>query len=212
MHTMPQQAGTVIDADAFAELTEPFRRELLAHCYRLLGSVDDAEDLVQETYLRAWRSYAGFEGRSSLRTWLYQIATNACLSALQNRARRPLPSGLGGPGDDPYSPADPARPEIAWLHQVRPRVPAHGPFTGVAICAAPLRTCVHGSLDITAWRMRSELNDLRADDCEVGWVQVSGYSAGRAKQPPDNKLFVTIRYTVGCRSSVCEDARDHCGR
>src|SRR5437588_12745123 len=92
----------------FAAAVEPFRRELLAHCYRLLGSVDDAEDLVQETYLRAWRSYAGFEGRSSLRTWLYQIATNACLSALQNRARRPLPSGLGGPGDDPYSPADTA--------------------------------------------------------------------------------------------------------
>ena len=95
---MRGQPATAVHNDGdFTDRTAMFRRELLAHCYRMLGSVDEAEDLVQETYLRAWRSYGGFEGRSSVRTWLYQIATNTCLTALQHRARRPLPSGLGGP-------------------------------------------------------------------------------------------------------------------
>ena len=106
---MSQQADTITDVE-FADLTEPFRRELLAHCYRMLGSVDDAEDVVQESYLRAWRSYRGFEGRSSVRTWLYQIATNTCLTARQHRTRRALPSGLGGPGEDHETGS-----EFGWL-------------------------------------------------------------------------------------------------
>jgi RNA polymerase sigma-70 factor, ECF subfamily len=119
--TIANKPGTMLgmlDPDDFARNTEPFRRELLAHCYRMLGSTDDAEDVVQETYMRAWRSYDTFEGRSSLRAWLYRIATNACLTALQQRRRRALPSGLDAPADDPDTPPIPAGPEVMWLQPI----------------------------------------------------------------------------------------------
>jgi RNA polymerase sigma-70 factor (ECF subfamily) len=105
--------ATTLD-DTFLALVEPLRRELTAHCYRMLGSVWEAEDLVQETYLRAWRAYHGFEHRSSLRTWMYRIATNACLTALEQHQRRPLPTGLGAPSTDPADELR-ERPELPWL-------------------------------------------------------------------------------------------------
>ncbi|WP_410566884.1 RNA polymerase subunit sigma-70 [Amycolatopsis sp. cmx-4-61] len=112
-------AAPARDRDRFAADTEGFRRELLAHCYRMAGSAHDAEDLVQETYLRAWRSYAGFEGRSSLRSWLYAIATNVCLTALEPRRNRVLPSGLTGACDAPDRPPVQAAPgEVPWLEPV----------------------------------------------------------------------------------------------
>src|SRR6266702_286381 len=90
---------TVIDFDVQAG---PYRPELLVHCYRMLGSVHEAEDLVQETMLRAWRAWERYDDDlASLRTWLYKIATNVCLTALRGRAHRPLPSGLGGPSGEP---------------------------------------------------------------------------------------------------------------
>ena len=114
--TTQEQAAGVIEQD-FPQATDPYRRELLAHCYRMTGSVHDAEDLVQETYLRAWRAYHGFEGRSSVRTWLYRIATNVCLTALEGRERRPLPTGLGAPSSDAGSPLE-ENGEVPWLQPI----------------------------------------------------------------------------------------------
>ncbi|HEV7421427.1 MAG TPA: sigma-70 family RNA polymerase sigma factor [Mycobacterium sp.] len=111
--------------DAFLADAQRYRRELLAHCYRMTGSLHDAEDLVQETYLRAWKSFDGFQGRSSVRTWLYRIATNTCLTALDGRQRRPLPSGLGQPASDPHGEIV-AHPEVPWLEPL-PDAPREDP-------------------------------------------------------------------------------------
>ena len=100
------------DGDAFRELTEPHRRELQVHCYRMLGSLQDAEDAVQDTLLAAWQGLAGFEGRASLRTWLYRIATNRCLNARRSASRRPAKEW-----DVPnVEPPEPTRlGEVVWL-------------------------------------------------------------------------------------------------
>ncbi len=100
------------DQAAFGELTEPYRRELQLHCYRMLGAVRDTEDLVQDILLSAWRGMAGFRGQASVRTWLYRIATNRCLNALRDRERRPLSL----PPPSVPEPPEPSRlGEVMWL-------------------------------------------------------------------------------------------------
>ena len=123
-------------AEDFDQRINEYRSELLAHCYRMLGSVHDAEDLVQETCLRAWRAREQYDqDRASVRTWLYRIATNACLTALEGRSRRPLPSGLVAPSEDPSAPL--VRGEVTWLQ----------PLPDALLGADPGRTAVdRGSL------------------------------------------------------------------
>ena len=108
------EAARAGDENAFARLTEPHRRALHAHCYRMLGSVHDAEDALQETLLRAWRGLASFEGRSSLRSWLYTIATNACLRAIERRPKRVLPIDYA-PAADPHDGLGAPLVESVWV-------------------------------------------------------------------------------------------------
>ncbi|MGC4087405.1 MAG: RNA polymerase subunit sigma-70 [Polyangiaceae bacterium] len=100
------------DADAFGQLTEPYRRELRVHCYRMLGSFQDAEDVLQETLLAAWQGFEQFEGRASVRTWLYKVATNRCLNARRSAKRRPA-KAYDVPGVEPPPPT--RLGEVSWL-------------------------------------------------------------------------------------------------
>jgi RNA polymerase sigma-70 factor (ECF subfamily) len=135
----------------FDELVSAHRRELLVHCYRMSGSVHDAEDLVQETLLRAWKSFGTYdESRASLRTWLYRIATNACLTALRGRERRPLPTGLVEALDDPQAPMTVGR-EVPWL-QPFPADPAD-----VAAARGTLRLAFVAALQYLPARQRAIL-------------------------------------------------------
>ena len=123
---MPSVRMPGAEADhTFERLAEPFRREVKVHCYRMMGSLHEAEDLVQETYLRAWRNFGSFEG-GSFRAWLYRIATNACLTALEGRGRRAprlLPDQLG-PASAATALGAPAT-EVAWQNPFSPhRQPA----------------------------------------------------------------------------------------
>ncbi|WP_239154673.1 RNA polymerase subunit sigma-70 [Amycolatopsis sp. FDAARGOS 1241] len=124
-----------------------YRPELVALCYRMTGSVQEAEDLAQETYLRAWRSRDAFEGRSSVRTWVYRIAMNVCLTALKGSGRRVLPAGLGVPGQDPDVPL--AAADVLWLDPL-PEDPAH-----VAERRSTLRLALVASLQYLPPRQRA---------------------------------------------------------
>jgi RNA polymerase sigma-70 factor (ECF subfamily) len=125
----------------------------------MLGSIQDAEDMVQETYLRAWRSYGGFEGRSSVRTWIYQIATNRCLTELAARGRRMLPSGISGPEPDPHADLEVAGIEVNWLQPAPDAVVLPDSADPAAIVAARegLRLALIASLQYLPPRQRAVL-------------------------------------------------------
>jgi len=133
---------------------EAFRGELLAHCYRMLGSVDEAEDLVQETLLRAWRAADRYDPqRATVRTWLHRIATNVCLTALEGRARRPLPTGLG-PAGDPQAPLLPS-PDVPWLQPFPDAL--LGDPADVTAQRAGLRLALVAALQLLPARQRAAL-------------------------------------------------------
>jgi RNA polymerase sigma-70 factor (ECF subfamily) len=154
-----QETGSPFDDDRFMLETEPYRRELRAHCYRMLGSVEEAEDVLQETYLRAWRAYRRFEGRSSVRVWLYRIATNACLTALQHGERRMLPSSLATPSDNPDADAGPAAPHVRWLDPIPDALitPESENPSAIAVTRASVRLAMIASLQHLPSRQRAVL-------------------------------------------------------
>ena len=154
--SITEEARTISITEDFGGRIDPHRPELLAHCYRMLGSVHDAEDLVQETMLRAWRARDQYdERRSSVRTWLYRIATNACLTALQSRRRRPLPSGLAGPSDDPTAALTPNR-EVSWLQPFPDEMLGyHGDPATVLAARGSMRLALIAALQFLPARQRA---------------------------------------------------------
>jgi RNA polymerase sigma-70 factor (ECF subfamily) len=169
--------AATVDRDDFEYRADPYRRELLAHCYRMLGSVHDAEDLVQETMLRAWRSFDRYDNeRASLRTWLYRIATNACLTALSGVSRRTLPSGLGAPGEDPEQPLVPAF-EIPWLQPIPDSLLGAHPEDPATMVGArgSLRLAFIAAIQYLPARQRAIL--ILRDVLEFSAIEVAGILA-----------------------------------
>ncbi|WP_349258295.1 sigma-70 family RNA polymerase sigma factor [Stackebrandtia sp.] len=141
----------------FEARIEALRPEMLAHCYRMLGSYHDAEDLAQETLLRAWRARDRYdEQRATLRTWLYRIATNACLTALDGRGRRPLPSGLGAPSQDAAAPLEPQF-EVPWLQPFPDRVLGSPDPASAAAARSGLRLAFVAAMQALPARQRAVL-------------------------------------------------------
>ena len=168
------QAG---DHAAFTRVVERHRRQLQVHCYRMVGSFEDAEDLVQETFLRAWRARDTFEGRSLVRTWLYRIATNACLNALTCTPRR-----LPAPGRDTHARRSSRRrpahvPELPWLQPypdrlLEPAAPRDGP-EAVAVSRETLELAYLAAIQYLPPRQRAVLILRDA----LGWPAASSLAA-----------------------------------
>ncbi len=179
----------------FEELLRRHRRELLAHCYRMVGSASEAEDLVQETYLRAWRAYGGFEGRSSVRTWLYRIATNVCLTSLEGRDRRPLPTGLGAPSLPAEAPL--VEREIAWLGPLPDALVTPADPAEVAVEMDSVRLAFVAALQHLPARQRAVLIL-----CEVlSWTAAEAAEALETSVPAVNSALQRARATMGSRDT-----------
>jgi RNA polymerase sigma-70 factor, ECF subfamily len=146
-----------VRSDEFERSTATYRAELLAHCYRMLGSIHDAEDAVQDTYLRAWRFYEGFDGRAPIRSWLYRIATNVCLTALDRRGRRPLPSDLHAAHQNALGPLTETRPDVPWLGPVPDAAFAGADPAGVVVARENIRLAFIAALQHLPARQRSVL-------------------------------------------------------
>lgn len=171
------------DGEAFRELTDPYRRELHAHCYRILGSVQDAEDLLQETLLAAWRGLDGYEGRASLRGWLHRIAANRCLNALRDRKRRPR-STL--PERAPRGPIEPTRlSEPIWLE------PYPDAFSDIDALA-----------DIDDRSTAPEARYETRETLELAFV------ASLQHLPPRQRAVLVLRDVLGFRASEVADMLD----
>jgi RNA polymerase sigma-70 factor (ECF subfamily) len=167
----PQSTATRTSAELELEL-EQHRSELTGYCYRMLGSAFEAEDAVQETLVRAWRSFDRFEGRAALRSWLYRIATNVCLDALKGRERRARPMDLG-PAWNPDGPIGRTLPEVTWIEPVPDAlvVPAEGDPAEVAVSRETIRLAFVAALQHLPPRQRAVLilcEVLRWKATEVG--------------------------------------------
>jgi RNA polymerase sigma-70 factor (ECF subfamily) len=146
------------DASELEERLEQHRAELNAYCYRMLGSPFEAEDAVQDTFIRAWRNYDSFEGRAALRSWLYRIATNVCLDMLNGKERRARPMDLG-PARDPDGPIGRILPEVTWIEPVPDGlvVPAEGDPAEVAVSRETIRLAFVAALQHLPPRQRAVL-------------------------------------------------------
>jgi RNA polymerase sigma-70 factor (ECF subfamily) len=198
-----RRLARVVEAAAHVhERHEAFRGDLLAHCYRMLGSVEEAEDLVQETLLRAWRAADRYDPqRASVRTWLHRIATNACLTALEGRGRRPLPSGLGPAGDDPQVPLVP-RPDVPWL-QPFPDARLGDPADAV-LQRAGLRLALVAAVQLLPPRQRAALvlrEVLQLPAAEVAQILDSSVASV-------NSSLQRARATLRATGPTMEDLRE----
>jgi RNA polymerase sigma-70 factor (ECF subfamily) len=166
------------DENAYQLLVEPHRRELRAHCYRMLGSIHDADDAVQDALLRAWRGLPRFEGRSSTRSWLYKITTNACLSAIARQPKRVLPVDFGDPAD-PHGGAGAPLVESVWMQ----------PYPDER-------------LDLGDDRAAPDARYDRRESVELAFV------AALQHLPPNQRAALIMREVLGFSAKECADALD----